>query len=268
MLAFPPCKLNLGLHVTRKRVDGYHDIETCFYPVPFTDVLEVIVSDQFAFSSTGVVVPGRMENNLCVKAFELLKQDHDLTSVQIHLHKIIPTGAGLGGGSSDAAYTLRLLNQVFDLNLSHEQLMQYAAKLGSDCAFFIGDQPMIGEGRGEVLHEISLSLKGKYLVLIKPDLEVSTAAAYAGIIPRTPNMSIAEILTQHPISQWKGMLVNDFEVSVFQKFPVLKQIKESLYDAGAIYACMSGSGSTVFGLFETAVQPVTDFPVLWCGYLP
>ncbi|HYF68168.1 MAG TPA: 4-(cytidine 5'-diphospho)-2-C-methyl-D-erythritol kinase [Ohtaekwangia sp.] len=267
MLAFPPCKLNLGLHVTHKRMDGYHDIETCFYPVPFTDVLEVVVSDQFAFSSTGVVVPGPVENNLCVKAFELLKHDHDLAPVQIHLHKIIPTGAGLGGGSSDAAYTLRLLNQVFDLNLSLDQLMQYAAKLGSDCAFFIGDKPMIGKGRGELLHDINLSLKGKYVVLIKPDLEVSTAAAYAGITPDTPAMPIAEILTQHPMSHWKEMLVNDFEVSVFQKFPILKHIKESLYDAGAVYACMSGSGSTVFGIFDTAVQPATDYPVMWSGYL-
>ena len=185
MVSFPPCKINLGLSVLSKRADGYHNLETCFYPLPWHDVLEVIPAETFLFTSTGNVVEGKPEDNLCVRAYRLLKEEFELDPVNIHLHKIIPSGAGLGGGSSDAAYTLRLLNDIFSLNLDRKTLMEYAARLGSDCAFFIQDSPMLGYRRGEILKEIPLSLNDKFFVVVKPDIHVSTADAFANIIPKS-----------------------------------------------------------------------------------
>lgn len=269
MVYFPPCKINLGLHIISKRTDGYHDLDTCFYPVPWTDILEVIRSDVFSFTCTGTAIPGNVDDNLCVKAYGLLRKDFDLEPVSIHLHKIIPTGAGLGGGSSDAAYTLRLLNQVFDLKLSVAVLMGYAAVLGSDCSFFIQDRAMIGSGRGEILTETQDSLKGKYLVMVKPDIHVSTAQAYAGIRPRQPVHRVASIL-QEPLAKWKYLLKNDFEETVFENYPALRDIKIRLYDHGAVYASMSGTGSTVFGIFDEEPGIAGQFsPALtWSGRLP
>ena len=269
MVVFPPCKINLGLSVLSKRPDGYHNLETCFYPVPWTDILEIIPADSFAFSSTGNVIPGKPEENLCVKAYHLLKKDLDLQPVKIHLHKIIPSGAGLGGGSSDAAHTLRLLNEKFSLNISQAKLMEYAARLGSDCAYFIQDQAMVGTGRGEILHETSLSLKGKFLVLVKPDIHVSTGDAFSGIEPRMPRQAIAEIILQYPLQQWKNVLENDFEETVFVKHPAIKKIKEKLYELGAVYASMSGTGSAVAGIFDSATDVSQHFPNTtgWSGYL-
>jgi len=240
MIAFPPCKINLGLNVLRKRNDGYHDLETCFYPIPWTDILEVIPSDDFEFTVSGNAIPG--DDNLCVKAYRLL----NAPPAKIHLHKIIPMGAGLGGGSSDAAWTLRLLNDVFGLKLSKDDLKKYAAKIGSDCAFFIDDGPMIGTGRGEVLTPARISLEGKFIVIVKPDVHVSTAEAYAGIKPGSKHSDIGNI----PIEAWKTSLMNDFEETIFEKFPVIRLIKEQLYTAGAVYASMSGSGSAVYGIFN------------------
>lgn len=249
MVFFPHCKINLGLQIISKREDGYHEIETCFYPVPWCDALEVIKSDQFQFTQSGTAIPGREEDNLCVKAYQLLKKDFDLQPIKLHLHKVIPTGAGLGGGSSDAAFTLRALNFIFDFNLSHDKVTTYASTLGSDCSFFVSDKPMLGSGRGEILSETSVTLKGKYLILVKPDIHVSTAEAYAGVIPKS-NQSLKEILAL-PITDWKQRLKNDFEESVFKKHPQIEVIKNELYNQGALYASMSGSGAAVFGIFDS-----------------
>src|SRR6478609_5739899 len=183
MISFPPCKINLGLQVVSKRPDGYHNIETCFYPIPWTDILEIIPADVLAFSNSGISIPGKQEENLCLKAYELLRKNFDLKPVKIHLHKVIPMGAGLGGGSSNAAHTLRMLNTIFNLQLNNDQLRQYASQLGSDCSFFIEDEPMMGTGRGEVLENTSVNLKDKFIVLVKPDLHVPTAEAYSGVKP-------------------------------------------------------------------------------------
>jgi 4-diphosphocytidyl-2-C-methyl-D-erythritol kinase len=246
MIAFPPCKINLGLNILRKRADNYHDLETCFYPIPWTDILEVIPSDKFEFTVSGNVIPG--DTNLCVKAYRLL----DAPPVKIHLHKIIPTGAGLGGGSSDAAWTLRLLNDVFNLKIPKEELKRYAAQIGSDCAFFIEDGPMIGTGRGEILRPAKVNLKGKFVVIVKPDIHVSTAEAYVGMTPNNRHLDIENI----PVEEWRTSLTNDFEETIFQKFPVIRSIKEQLYKVGAVYAAMSGSGSAVYGIFN--VPPPTS----------
>jgi 4-diphosphocytidyl-2-C-methyl-D-erythritol kinase len=268
MVSFPPCKINLGLHVIGKRPDSYHNLETCFYPVPWTDILEVIPASLFSFTSSGKDIPGAPERNLCVQAYELLKKDFSTPPVKIHLHKIIPTGAGLGGGSSDASHTLRLLNNVFDLHLSVDQLKEYASRLGSDCAFFIQDEPKLGTGRGEKLENISVSLKGKFLVIVKPEVHVSTAEAYAGISPKTPPISLGEIFKTVPIEEWKNVLKNDFEESVFKKYPAIESIKKQLYTLGATYASMSGSGSAVVGIFDKRVDlPQELKSISWSGMI-
>jgi 4-diphosphocytidyl-2-C-methyl-D-erythritol kinase len=211
-------------------------------------VLEIIPSQEFSFASSGLPISGNVDN-LCVKAFQLLQKDFDLPAVSIHLHKIIPMGAGLGGGSSDAAWTLRMLNEKFSLDMNADQLKKYAAQLGSDCSFFIGEAPMMGTGRGEILKEVKVSLKGKFIVLVKPDLHVSTAEAYAGVCTRQPEKDLKATLEQYPVEAWKDFIQNDFEESVFKKHPVIAAVKKSLYDSGAVYASMSGSGAAVFGIF-------------------
>jgi 4-diphosphocytidyl-2-C-methyl-D-erythritol kinase len=268
MVSFPPCKINLGLHVLRKRSDNYHELDTCFYPIPFTDILEIIPSETFEFTSSGVPVAGDPAANLCVKAYQLLQQQTDLPPVKIHLHKIIPMGAGLGGGSSDGAHTLRVLNQVFKVGMTQIKLQELAAKLGSDCAFFLYDQPMIGTGRGEILAPATVTLSGKYLVLINPGIHVSTAEAYAALKPGEKDITVNEIL-QMPIDNWKDLLVNDFEESVFTRYAAIKNLKEQLYQVGARYASMSGSGSTVFGVFdeEPELKTFDVEKIVWRGKL-
>jgi 4-diphosphocytidyl-2-C-methyl-D-erythritol kinase len=268
MVVFPHCKINLGLHVISKREDGYHNIETCFYPVPWTDILEIIPAREFSFTSSGTVIPGKEEDNLCVRAYRLLQTEFGFAPVKIHLHKVLPTGAGLGGGSSDAAFTLRLLNSVFDLKLNKNQLRNYASQLGSDCAFFVEDKPMLGIGRGEQLEELPLSLNGYYLILVKPDIHVATADAYAGVKPHLLTPGLSEIL-KHPIAEWKEYLINDFEKSVFKKYPAIELIKEELYRQGALYASMSGSGSSVFGIFKSRIELSQQFAGMqyWTNYL-
>ncbi len=267
MVVFPHGKINLGLHVISKRNDGFHNIETCFYPIPWTDILEVIKSESFSFSCSGIPIPGDSEENLCIKAYQLLQTDLNLSPVKIHLHKVIPTGAGLGGGSSDAAFMLRSLNSLFSLNLSTEQMNLYAAKLGSDCSFFVTDTPKLGRGRGEILLPLAVSLKDLYLVIVKPRIHVSTAEAYAGVKPRNLIFSLAEIL-ESPITSWKEKLTNDFEESVFQIHPQINKIKNELYRQGALYASMSGSGAAVFGIFNTPVSLKNNFEGdYWGGLL-
>lgn len=266
MVSFPPCKINLGLNVIEKRSDGYHNLETVFYPIPLNDIVEIIPADTTQFIASGITIPGDKSTNLCLKAYELLKSTYKLPPVEIRLHKVIPTGAGLGGGSADAAHTLRLLNKLFNLQLSISQLQDYAQQLGSDCAFFIEDKPMLGLGRGELLEPIQLSLKGKFLVLLKPNVHVSTAEAYKGVKPTRSQPSVREIVENTPIEKWRNLLKNDFEESVFKAHPIISEYKEKLYAAGALYACMSGSGSSVFGIFEKPFN-FTGEDLVWSGLL-
>ncbi|MDR3350981.1 MAG: 4-(cytidine 5'-diphospho)-2-C-methyl-D-erythritol kinase [Prevotellaceae bacterium] len=250
-LVFPPAKINIGLHVTAKRPDGFHQIETLFYPVAsLHDVLEVAPAGRFTIRLSGLPVAGAPEDNLCVKAYRLLQADFDLPPVAVYLHKVIPPGAGLGGGSSDATAMLQALNELFSLQLSAGQLHRYAVQSGSDCAFFLHRQPMLATGRGDILTPLpALPLQPYRVVIETPPVFISTAEAYAGITPRQPAQSLASLLAQ-PVEQWKDIIVNDFEPSVFARYPELAQIKQRLYDAGAVYAAMSGSGSALFGLFR------------------
>ena len=253
MITFPNAKINLGLNIVEKRPDGYHNLETVFYPVPIEDALEVNIlnesTQKFRLHQAGLEIAGEAENNLVVKAYKLLDKRFNLPPVDIHLFKHIPSGAGLGGGSSDATYMLKLLNEKFNLELSDENLEEYAAKLGADCAFFIRNTPTYAEGIGNIFSPISLSLKGYQIVLVKQDIFVSTRDAFAQIKPHRQEIPLKEVIKQ-PIEEWKERMVNDFEESVFPQFPAIKEIKEKLYEAGAIYAAMTGSGSSVFGLFK------------------
>ena len=246
MILFPNAKINVGLRIKSKRADGYHELETIFYPVNYCDVLEILPSDEIAFTSSGIDIPG--DGNLCLDAYHLLKQDFNIPAVHIHLHKIIPIGAGLGGGSSDAAFTLKGLNDIFDLQLSSEQLRIYAVQIGADCPFFIENKPMLATGIGEVLESIDLDLSAYHIAIVKPDIHVSTAEAYSGVTPKEPLCSLRDLI-KSPIKEWQFQ--NDFEQSVFSKHPAIKELKNLLYKQGAVYAAMSGSGSSVYGLFES-----------------
>lgn len=248
MISFPNCKINLGLHITNKRDDGYHDLETIFFPIPFTDVLEIITSDTFAFTVTGL--PINTDDNLCIKAYNLLKQNFPhLPAVKMHLHKVIPLGAGLGGGSSDAAFTLQLLNNKFNLKLKTGQLLDYALRLGSDCPFFVINKPCFAISRGEILQPVNIDLSMYKLIIVNPGIHIDTKWAFSKITPRQPVNSIKEIIVQ-PIETWKEQLQNDFEIAVFAEYPQIKKIKEELYNNSATYASLSGSGSTVYGIFS------------------
>ena len=235
--------------------DGFHDLETVFYPIQFRDFIEVIhTSAPFSFTSSGNDIPGNKSDNLCIKAYELLKNDYpNIPPAQLHLHKVIPTGAGLGGGSADGAFTLQLLNKKFNLDLSSEQLMKYALQLGSDCPFFIINKPCLATGRGEKLEPVSIDLSTYQIILVNPGIAVHTSAAFSNITPALPKKSTADII-QQPIDTWKEELINDFEDSIFKQHPSIAAIKDKLYNAGAIYASMSGSGSTVYGIFDKEVN--------------
>ncbi|MDR2292104.1 MAG: 4-(cytidine 5'-diphospho)-2-C-methyl-D-erythritol kinase [Prevotellaceae bacterium] len=259
MVVFPNAKINLGLNVVEKRSDGFHNIETVFYPIKLCDILEIVKSqnkESMLFNS-GIIVNDNTNNNLCIKALNLIKKDFYLPEVDIFLHKNIPFGAGLGGGSSDAANVLIVLNTMFCLNISDNVLMQYAAELGSDCAFFIKNKPQMASGRGEILTDINVDLSGYYFVLISPNILINTAIAYADVKPEKPKIRISEIVAK-PVEEWKYFLKNDFEDTIFERFPQIKLIKERLYSHGAIYASMSGSGSSVYAFFDRAVDLI-DF---------
>jgi 4-diphosphocytidyl-2-C-methyl-D-erythritol kinase len=266
MIFFPNCKINLGLKILRKRPDGYHDLETLFYPLPIKDVLEIVLAEETGFVSTGIPIPGDPAANLCLKAFFLLKKDFpDLPNLQIHLHKHIPIGAGLGGGSSDGAAMLQLLNMNFRLDLDRDRLTEYAARLGSDCPFFILDTPCLGGGRGEQLRPVGLDLSPYTFAVVHPGIHISTAWAFSQCIPREGGRLIEDIVRQ-PVHTWAGELVNDFEAPVFERYPELRSIKEDLYAQGALYASLSGSGSSFFGIFEkgkiSSLSFEPDFQVL------
>jgi 4-diphosphocytidyl-2-C-methyl-D-erythritol kinase len=268
LITFPNAKINIGLRVTEKRPDGYHNIETCFYPVQWCDALEMVESDSTVFQSTGLAIPGDEAQNLCLKAYHLLEKTFALPRVRIHLHKVIPIGAGLGGGSADAAFMLKMLNEFFDLGMDVTDLSSYAEQLGSDCAFYLRNQPSIGKGKGALLHDIGLDLSHYTMVLIYPDIQVSTSDAYAGVTPRRPdpNESVDQVVTEMPPESWREVLINDFERSVFKRYPELGRLKNYLYDEGAVYASMSGSGSVIYGIFDA--KPTLDLPgnyTVWMG---
>jgi 4-diphosphocytidyl-2-C-methyl-D-erythritol kinase len=262
MVIFPNCKINLGLRITRKRTDGYHDLETVFYPVGIRDVLEVISAgndsgNPFEFTQSGLAVDGSADSNLCSKAYHLLKSEFpSLPSLKLHLHKHIPMGAGLGGGSADGAFTLRLLNEKFNLDLTTEQLIDRALTLGSDCPFFILNKPCSATGRGEFLQPVTLDLSAYRFVVVSPGVHVSTAWAFSQITPAASNTSLTDIV-QLPLSSWKDKLANDFEGPVFAKYPLLKQVKEELYNKGALYASLTGSGSSLYGIFPKDAVPMS-----------
>ena len=270
MIVYPNAKINIGLNVVEKRPDGYHDLETVFYPIGLQDILEIHKIDNDAPASgyrlkvTGTVLAGSPEDNLVVKAFKLLKKDFDLPPVSIGLYKHIPTGAGLGGGSADAAFTIKTLNERFSLGLTTSQMEDYCTQLGADCPFFIQNKPVFATGIGNVFHPLELNLKYKQLVLVKPDVFVSTKDAYAKVKVQHPEKQLPKLLAQ-PIDTWKDTVVNDFEASVFSKYPEIAAIKDKMYDLGAIYASMSGSGSSVFGIFEDPVENVDEiFSGMFC----
>jgi 4-diphosphocytidyl-2-C-methyl-D-erythritol kinase len=264
VIVFPNCKINLGLHILQKRADGFHDLETVFYPVALQDALEIVQNPSPAstiqFNTSGLKIDSSVEDNICFKAYQLLKKDFPgLPSIKMHLHKAIPSGAGLGGGSSDGVFTLLLLNKKFNLGLSEVQLIDYALQLGSDCPFFIKNKPCYATGRGERLEEIELNLSNYKIVLVNPQIHIHTGKAFSKITPSNQRTCIKEII-QQPIEKWKELLKNDFEEAVFAEHAEVKTIKEELHKQGAVYASMSGSGSSVYGLFEKNIEPQFDFP--------
>lgn len=271
MVTFPNAKINLGLDVVAKRPDGYHNLETIFYPVPLQDILEITVTEEegapdYTFKMHNAVFEGDNNDNLVVKAYKILAADHKLPKVEMSLYKNIPTGAGLGGGSADAAFALKMLNEITCLNLSDEQLEAYAARIGADCAFFIKNTPAYATGIGNILSPTVCSISGYHLVLVKPDIHISTKEAYSLVTPAAAETPLTEIAAL-AVEEWKGKMKNDFEKSVFANHPQMEKIKEELYNMGAVYASMSGSGSAFFGLF-TEQQDIEDiekkFPGMFC----
>ena len=254
MIQFSPCKINLGLSILEKRADGFHALETVFYPVGLHDIVEVVPEKLFAFSHSGIFIPGEASNNLCVKAYHLLKADFpEMGDVKIHLHKNIPMGAGLGGGSADGTTVLILLNQLFELKLTQKQLLDYAARLGSDCPFFIFNEACYATGRGEILEPIAIDLSEYTIALVHPGIHIATSWAFQQLKPCVKEKSILTIIKQ-PIETWKAELINDFEAPVFKAQPSLEDLKNNLYSQGAIYASMSGSGSSLFGIFPKGTK--------------
>nr|WP_294793410.1 4-(cytidine 5'-diphospho)-2-C-methyl-D-erythritol kinase [uncultured Mucilaginibacter sp.] len=249
MILFPNAKINIGLNITERRSDGYHNLETIFYPIKINDALEVIEADKLSFTSSGLDIPGRMEDNLCVKGYYLLKKDFDLPPVTIHLHKHIPIGAGLGGGSSDAAFFIKLMNDKFALGLTIEQQQAYARTLGADCAFFIENKPVFAFDRGDEFEPIKLDLSAYHIALVMPPVHVSTSEAFRGIQPAPVKDSLYDLIYE-PVREWKKHIKNDFEANIFKNHIEIRWVKAALYEAGALYSAMSGSGASVFGIFD------------------
>ena len=270
MVSFPNAKINIGLNITEKRPDGYHNIETIFYPIGLCDKLsfEIAKGDETSLSISGIKIDGDPNDNLIIRAYNLLKNNYYLPSLNIFLEKNIPFGAGLGGGSADAAFMLKMLNEEFNLNLTPIDLEKFAAELGADCPFFVLNKPVFASGIGNVFSNIKISIKGYYIVLIKPNVYVSTSNAYSGVKVQKSAFSLLN-LSEKSISEWKDIVVNDFEKSVFLKFPAIAAIKETLYQQGALYASMSGSGSSVYGIFDKKVDVSTLFQdsFVWADFL-
>jgi 4-diphosphocytidyl-2-C-methyl-D-erythritol kinase len=265
MVVYPNAKINIGLKVLEKRSDGFHNIETVFYPLEIHDILEIednLLNSEDELSSSGLALNTDAKDNLILKAVDLLKKDFEIPPLRIHIHKQIPLGAGLGGGSSDAAITLLALNDKFDLMLSEKELLEYASKIGSDCAFFIPNKPKFAFGRGNLFEDIELDLKSYHLLLVKPDIHVDTKLAYSLVKAQKATRSLAlDILI--PISEWKEIIDNDFELPIFSKYPQIKMIKEKMYENGALFSLMSGSGSSVYGIFKDEPRIPKEFENLF-----
>lgn len=294
MICFPNAKINIGLNITEKRSDGFHTIESVMYPLKgiMQDALEIIARPSLTptlssgegekaiqLFSSGIKIPGKSEGNLCVKAYHLIKKDYpQVPSIEIYLHKAIPIGAGLGGGSADAAFFIRLLNDAFELGISWGEMHHYAKQLGSDCSFFVSNRPAFAEGKGDQLESINLNLSGYFIAVVYPDIHINTAEAYSMVklTPRpkggnaqSPFRDLGQMVTELPITKWNEFIHNDFEDSAFQKYPELEKIKEKLYSKGAVYASMSGSGSAVYGIFKKYTKMKKEFAKyqVWEGSL-
>jgi len=261
MISFPNAKINLGLNILRKREDGFHDIQTIMVPITFSDILEIVPSENngLEYSHSGIEVPGDPHTNLCWKAYKLFNGRYPVSGVKIHLHKVIPPGSGLGGGSADAAFTLKMLNELFNMKVEEDELLEMTAELGSDCPFFVKNQMVLAEGRGEEMKEITIEgLERKTIVLVLPGINVSTSWAYSRISPSVPKISLEDIIKED-ILDWKRNLVNDFEKPVYESHPVLKEIRDRLYGLGAVYTSMSGSGSAIYGIFDELPGDIQDY---------
>ncbi len=263
MIQLANCKINLGLRILNKRPDGYHNIESVFYPVPWYDIIEVQQdfsgnSEKIRIKITGIEIPDKPENNICVKAYQLLAADYNLPALSVHIHKQIPVGAGLGGGSADAAFFIKAVNKLANLNLKQEQMIAYAADLGSDCAFFINNTPALAIEKGQILKNIDINLSGLYIVIIYPHLHISTAEAYSGVVPSSKGDSLEQLIKE-PTYSWKNSIANSFEATIINKYPEIGNIKTRLYQSGAVYASMSGSGSSVYGLFSSKPNNLNYF---------
>ena len=255
MLLFPNAKINIGLSITERRADGYHNLQSIFYPVEWKDALEFLPAEKESFTSTGINIPSDGKRNLIQQAYDLLASDYSLPPLSMHLHKAIPIGAGLGGGSADASFMLKALNAFFDLKINDFTLENYAKRLGADCPFFINNKATYVEGIGDVFSPIELDLKGYYILLLWDETHLSTAMAYQHIKPSMPERSLRKKIQQTPLEQWKGIIHNDFEKSAYTHFPHLQDEKQWLYDQGAIYASMTGSGSAHYGIFKELPKP-------------
>lgn len=253
MIVFPNAKINIGLNILSRRPDGYHNLETIFYPIAIRDALEVVEAEYLSFTSSGLAIPGNPDDNLCLKACHLISKDFKLPPVHIHLHKHIPIGAGLGGGSADAAFFIKLMNDKFSLKLSTSTMENYASQLGSDCSFFIKNKPAFAFERGDKLEAVNIDLSNYYIVLVMPAIQVSTAEAYQGMSLGKAVLSLRE-LVKLPVKEWRSLISNDFEETVSAKYPSIGLIKTALYTAGALYASMSGSGSAVYGIFGEEIK--------------
>lgn len=252
MITHPNCKINIGLHVTSRRPDGYHELETVFYPIMLCDTLSIDLADDFRFSQDGIVVDCPDEENICVKAYRMMRLEYpQIGDVHIHLDKKIPFGAGLGGGSSDAAHVITMVNEVFNLGLDTDTMCRLAKRIGADCPFFIQNRPCYASGIGDQLKPIVCQspIRNYKIVLLKPPVSVSTADAYRGVKPHPSTIDLREALKE-PIESWRDLIVNDFEATVFPKYPIIGDLKGQLYDKGAVYASMSGSGSALYGFFK------------------
>ncbi len=268
MIVFPNGKINLGLSVLNKRTDGFHNIESVVYPVPIYDALEFQPSRKFTLSLYGMKIPGEIENNIVFKAWKLLRDAYQIPPIDIKLYKGIPIGSGLGGGSSDAVFLIKCLNEYFELGLSTEILFQLAEKLGSDCPFFVKNSVSLIQGRGEILKSMDLSLKGKHIVIVRPEIQISTQEAFQEIEPSKPKIELIEVVSL-PIEQWQDKLVNDFERLIFRKQPTIKEIKTVLKNEGALYTSLTGSGAAIYGIFEYTIDLKNNFPdyFVWDGIL-
>ncbi|MCS6794467.1 MAG: 4-(cytidine 5'-diphospho)-2-C-methyl-D-erythritol kinase [Raineya sp.] len=263
MITFPNAKINLGLYITEKRPDGYHNLVSCFYPVGVQDVLEILPAEELDLTIKGLPIDTPIQENLCYRTYQLLAQDFNLSAVRIILLKNIPMGAGLGGGSADVAFLIKMLNEYFNLHLSTLQMQNYASRLGSDCAFFIENKPKICLAKGDVFMPTSLNLQGKKIVVVYPNFAISTAEAYKGVKPTPLDFDLREKLEKSPIQEWKYWLKNQFEEHLFEKYPILAEIKSNLYAQGALYASMTGSGSAVYGIFENFPAQISFSKSFW-----